>query len=62
MESLARAYLAATGRKRRIMNVPLAGKAYRAFRAGGHLAPELAVGKGTFEEYLAARFGAGRRP
>ncbi|WP_328441594.1 NAD(P)H-binding protein [Streptomyces sp. NBC_00444] len=62
LESLARAYLAATGRKRRIMNVPLAGKAYRAFRAGGHLAPELAVGKGTFEEYLAARFGAGRRP
>ncbi|MFE6365392.1 SDR family oxidoreductase [Streptomyces sp. NPDC057806] len=56
-DSLARAYLRATGRKRRVVNVPLAGKAYRAFRAGGHLAPERAVGTGTFEEYLAVRFG-----
>ncbi|MFH8582729.1 nucleoside-diphosphate sugar epimerase, partial [Streptomyces zaomyceticus] len=32
-------------------------KTYRALRAGGHLAPEQAVGKGTFEEYLARRFG-----
>ncbi|MEV6962153.1 NAD(P)H-binding protein [Streptomyces sp. NPDC051207] len=57
-ESLARAYLAATGRRRAVVNVPLAGRAYRAFRAGGHLTPERAVGKGTFEEHLAARFGA----
>ncbi|MCL7427937.1 SDR family oxidoreductase [Streptomyces sp. YS415] len=56
-DSLARAYLKATGRKRRVVSVPLAGKAYRAFRAGGHLAPERAVGTGTFEEYLAVRFG-----
>ncbi|MFI9771427.1 SDR family oxidoreductase [Streptomyces sp. NPDC052415] len=56
-DSLARAYLEATGRKRRVVSVPLAGKAYRAFRAGGHLAPERAVGTGTFEEYLAVRFG-----
>ncbi|MGW0913457.1 SDR family oxidoreductase [Streptomyces sp. NPDC002784] len=56
-DSLARAYLQATGRKRRVVSVPLAGKAYRAFRAGGHLAPERAVGTGTFEEYLAVRFG-----
>ncbi|MER7571865.1 NAD(P)H-binding protein [Streptomyces sp. NPDC126514] len=56
-DSLARAYLKAMGRKRRVVNVPLAGKAYRAFRAGGHLAPERAVGTGTFEEYLAVRFG-----
>ncbi|MBE8475183.1 SDR family oxidoreductase [Streptomyces justiciae] len=55
-EELARAYLKATGRGRRIVNVRLAGKAYREFRAGGHLAVERAVGKGTFEEYLARRF------
>ncbi|WP_282702539.1 NAD(P)H-binding protein [Streptomyces sp. CC219B] len=55
--SLARAYLKATGRRRAVVGVPLAGRAYRAFRAGGHLAPEHAVGKGTFEEYLAVRFG-----
>ncbi|MFH8443960.1 SDR family oxidoreductase [Streptomyces sp. NPDC018026] len=59
-ESLARAYLDATGRRRAVVNVPLAGKTYRALREGGHLAPEHAVGKGTFEEYLAARFGGGR--
>ncbi|MEU3235758.1 SDR family oxidoreductase [Streptomyces anthocyanicus] len=62
--SLARAYLGATGRRRAVVNVPLAGRTYRAFRAGGHLAPEHAVGEGTFEEYLARRFGrreGGRR-
>ncbi|MDQ0402644.1 SDR family oxidoreductase [Streptomyces sp. NPDC000349] len=58
-ESLARAYLRATGRMRAVVKVPLAGKTYRAFRAGGHLAPGRAVGTGTFEEYLAARFGGG---
>ncbi|MFG3549883.1 SDR family oxidoreductase [Streptomyces sp. NPDC047725] len=57
--SLARAYLAATGRRRPVVNVPLAGTAYRALRSGGHLTPEHASGEGTFEEYLAARFGNG---
>ncbi|MCZ0990230.1 SDR family oxidoreductase [Streptomyces diastatochromogenes] len=56
-DSLARAYLRATGRRRPVANLPLFGKTYRAFRAGGHLTPEQAVGKGTFEEYLARRFG-----
>ncbi|MGW2887952.1 SDR family oxidoreductase [Streptomyces griseoruber] len=54
-ESLARTYLKASGKRRRVVNLPLFGAAYRGFRAGGHLAPERAVGKGTFEEYLAAR-------
>ncbi|GAA2517337.1 SDR family oxidoreductase [Streptomyces longisporus] len=56
-ESLARTYLKATGRRRAVVNVPLWGKAYRGFLGGGHLAPEHAVGKGTFEEYLAGRRG-----
>ncbi|MGW2487423.1 SDR family oxidoreductase [Streptomyces sp. NPDC001606] len=59
LDSLARAYLRATGRRRAVLNVPLFGAAYRAFRAGGHLAPEQAVGKGTFEDYLGRRFGQG---
>jgi uncharacterized protein YbjT (DUF2867 family) len=59
-ESLARAYLKAMGRQRAVVNVPLWGKAYRGFRAGGHLAPSRAVGKGTFEQYLERRFGGGR--
>ncbi|MFE0510222.1 SDR family oxidoreductase [Streptomyces sp. NPDC058964] len=56
-DSLARAYLRATGRRRPLLGVPLPGGTARAFRSGGHLAPERAVGKGTFEEYLARRFG-----
>ncbi|CAL9396603.1 hypothetical protein SUDANB15_01356 [Streptomyces sp. enrichment culture] len=61
-ESLARAYLQATGRRRAVVKVPLRGAAYRAFRGGGHLAPERAVGKRTFDEFLAERSGgAGRR-
>ncbi|MGW2616317.1 SDR family oxidoreductase [Streptomyces sp. NPDC001500] len=54
-ESLARAFLKASGRRCAVLNVPLFGAAYRGFRSGGHLAPERAVGKGTFEDYLATR-------
>ncbi|GAA2812204.1 SDR family oxidoreductase [Kitasatospora aburaviensis] len=53
---LARAFLRASDRHRRLLNVPLAGSAYRAFRAGGHLTPERAVGTVTFERFLAERF------
>lgn len=59
-ESLARTYLRATGSRRRIVKVPLRGRTYGAFRDGGHLAPEQAVGKGTFEDYVAVRI-EGRR-
>ncbi|MEU0005044.1 NAD(P)H-binding protein [Streptomyces sp. NPDC006314] len=56
-ESLARAYLRATGRRRPVAKVRLFGGTYSAFRSGGHLAPDQAVGKVTFEEYLTQRFG-----
>ncbi|MFF7165623.1 SDR family oxidoreductase [Streptomyces sp. NPDC008086] len=59
-DSLARAYLQATGRRRVVLRVPLRGRAYDGFRSGGHLAPEHAVGKGTFEEHLGRRFGGGQ--
>ncbi|MEY9489875.1 uncharacterized protein YbjT (DUF2867 family) [Streptomyces calvus] len=58
-DSLARAYLRATGRRRAVAKVPLRGAAYHAFREGGHLAPAQAVGRTTFDEFLAKRF-AGR--
>ncbi|GHE02429.1 SDR family oxidoreductase [Streptomyces alanosinicus] len=58
LDSLARAYLRATGRRRAVAQVPLLGRTYRAARAGGLLAPEQAVGRTTFEEYLKQRFGA----
>lgn len=62
--SLAHAYLAATGRRRRTAEIPLWGRSYRAFRAGDHLTgPEATLGKGTFEEYLTRRgTEAGRSP
>lgn len=55
LTDLGRAYLAARGSRRPVVAVPLAGKAYAGFRRGGHLAPEHAVGKGTFARYLAER-------
>ncbi|GAA3168700.1 MULTISPECIES: SDR family oxidoreductase [Streptomyces] len=55
-DSLARAYLRATGRRRAVAKVPLRGAAYHAFREGGHLAPAQAVGRTTFDEFLAQRF------
>jgi uncharacterized protein YbjT (DUF2867 family) len=61
MESLARAYLKATGRRRPTVHIALPGKTFRAFREGGHLTPRLAVGKGTFEDYLERRFGGGTK-
>ncbi|MGN9777670.1 SDR family oxidoreductase [Micromonospora sp. H33] len=50
---LARAYLQATGRRRLVLPVRLPGKTFRAYRAGAHLAPDRAIGKITFAEYLA---------
>ncbi|MFI1649687.1 SDR family oxidoreductase [Streptomyces avidinii] len=55
LPELARTYLAATGRRRRVLPVPLAGKAYAAFRRGGNLTPSHAVGRGTFAQFAAGR-------
>ncbi|MBP2330979.1 uncharacterized protein YbjT (DUF2867 family) [Kibdelosporangium banguiense] len=51
---LARMYLRATGRRRLLVPLRLPGKAFRAFRAGLNLAPDRAVGRITFADYLAA--------
>ncbi|MFF0046774.1 SDR family oxidoreductase [Streptomyces sp. NBC_01620] len=60
LPDLARAYLRATGKRRPLMPVPLAGKAYAGYRRGGHLTPGQAVGRTTFEEFLTER--CRRRP
>lgn len=52
---LARAWLRATQRRRPVLPVSLPGRVFAAFRDGGHLAPDRAVGRITFEEHLAAR-------
>ncbi|MFD9412357.1 SDR family oxidoreductase [Streptomyces sp. NPDC059989] len=55
LPELARTYLKATGRHRRILPVPLAGKTYAAFRRGGNLTPSHAAGRGTFAQFAAGR-------
>lgn len=51
----ARAVLRATGRRRRLLPVRLPGKVFRGYRDGLHLAPDRAVGRVTFEQYLRQR-------
>jgi hypothetical protein len=52
---LIRKYLQASGRHRLIAPMWLPGKAARAVRAGAVLAPDRAVGRRTWEEFLAER-------
>jgi len=51
---LIRGYLRASNRRRPILPVWLPGKAARAFRAGANLAPDRAVGRRTWEEFLSS--------
>jgi uncharacterized protein YbjT (DUF2867 family) len=57
LADLADAYLRSTGRRRPIRPVPLFGRVYAGYKRGGHLTPEHADGRRTFEEFL-----AGTRP
>src|SRR6266516_5251864 len=58
LAELLRGYLRASQRHRPIIPVWLPGKAARAFRAGANLAPERAVGRRTWEEFLADRLSS----
>lgn len=58
MAELLRGYLRATHTHRLIVPLPLPGRAARAFRDGANLAPDRAVGRRTWEEFLAARLSA----
>jgi uncharacterized protein YbjT (DUF2867 family) len=62
VSDLARSYLAMVGKRRPIMPVWLPGRVFRAYRAGGHLAPEHAEGTITFEQYLTEQLAAGVVP
>ena len=53
---LARAYLRARGRRRAVLPVTLPGKAFAEIRRGGNLARDNAVGRITFDHFLAERF------
>ncbi len=52
-EYLLRSYLAAVGKRRWVVTIPLGGGAAAAIRAGANLAPDHAVGRRTWEEFLA---------
>jgi uncharacterized protein YbjT (DUF2867 family) len=52
---LFRGYLRATRRRRPVLPIPIPGAAARAVRAGAVLAPDRAVGRRTWEEFLAER-------
>ena len=54
-------YLRATQRRQLILPVWLPGKSAREFRTGANLAPEQAVGRRTWEEFLAENLSQ-RRP
>lgn len=49
---LARAYLGATGREKRLVELPLPGRAACAWREGAQLCPDRAYGRIRWEEFL----------
>ena len=51
-EYLAKSLMAARGKSKRIVNLPVPGKAAAAFRQGVHTNPDRAVGVRTWEDYL----------
>ncbi len=58
MATLLRGYLQASREHRLLVPVRLPGQAARAVRAGANLAPERAVGRRTWEEFLAEHVGS----
>jgi uncharacterized protein YbjT (DUF2867 family) len=61
LAALVRSYLQASHRRRPILPVRTPGGAARAFRAGANLAPDRAVGRRTWEDFLAERVSPGTR-
>jgi uncharacterized protein YbjT (DUF2867 family) len=58
MAELARAYLGATGCRRKVLEVPPPGKFFRAAREGAMVCPEGAYGKIRWEDFLRERLGS----
>jgi uncharacterized protein YbjT (DUF2867 family) len=54
MDELIRGYLRSAGKRRLLVPMRLGGGAYRAIRGGANLAPDRAVGRLTWEAFLAA--------
>ena len=60
MAELVRSYLRAVGKRRLLIPAWIPGAAARAIRAGANLAPDRAVGRLTWEEFLFARVSLAR--
>ncbi len=60
MAELIRVYMRATGRHRAIVRLPVPGTAAHAVRAGAVLAPDRAVGRATWNDFVAAHAGRSR--
>ena len=58
MAELAKMYFEAVRRRRRVVEVPLPGKFFRAAREGALVCPEGAYGKTRWEDFLRERFGS----
>src|SRR5213594_3057422 len=58
---IARKYFRAVGKRRVVFEVPLPGKAAKAFAAGYNLAPDHCDGRSTWDDFL-ARLPCRRRP
>lgn len=58
LKDLVRSYLRATGGRRLIVPERMPGKAARAFGNGANLAPSRAVGRRTWEEFIAEQVGS----
>jgi uncharacterized protein YbjT (DUF2867 family) len=56
---MAKAWQQATGKRKRIVNVPVMGKVARGYRAAYNCTPEHADGKVTWLEWLQAKYGRG---
>jgi uncharacterized protein YbjT (DUF2867 family) len=57
LSSLTQAYLSSKGSKKGVVELPLPGKAARAFREGAQVAPASAWGNITWEEFLQRQLG-----
>ena len=55
--TLARSWIAATGRRRLVLPLPAVGKIASGFRQGLNCAPDKTYGRITWTEWLAARYG-----
>jgi uncharacterized protein YbjT (DUF2867 family) len=57
MAELIRSYLRASGKRRLLLSIKAPGEAVQAIRAGANLTPDRAVGRRTWEEFLAEKMG-----